>query len=523
MSSLPNASHNSKPPFEIPPNNPTQPRWLLDLDDWVVRAYSRIRFHQDPNNREYGYGIISYTWGKYWNRTDTVPEKDAPDGIDWKIPRLAEGAISLGEARKVITSMDKRYVWWDWMCVPQGGCHKDIAEQEIGKQMEIYKNAKASIIWLHDTNWAQSSDVGHFLRNHYPERPLRQWLQNFSTSLQRIRESEPWLTSIWTLQEGVLLNHSRLVDRHGARLPDVPNDKRFHSDEATVVDLAIVPAKLARDIAMALFTGEGNPDPLFRDFTSVRENRIYAQQILSEIIRSGLFGYYDGPVPLTILAGKGSRRYDKATNPDQYWALIGALDLDVAPNYDLTIPKARENFFKALLKKYQWNLLLAPSLPLDISRLSWPEVIADGHILPLDDLFFISELVDGLPHLSWTGTETGGPIIIGGAGGAPFKVFRLKKTGRFRRYIQAQNSQGQDLVDVLGPDTEAPVEDATYLYIAKLQPKSGLPGKRCIEMRGYQRVGAGQFNGVVDLWVAEDDVALESISRISLYLPQKSL
>ena len=108
---------------------------LPDPDDWVVGAYSRIRFHQDPKNREYGYGIISYPWGKYWNRTDTVPEKDAPDGIDWKIPRLAKDAISLDEAKKVITSMGKRYVWWDWMCVPQGGSHKDIAEQEIGKQM----------------------------------------------------------------------------------------------------------------------------------------------------------------------------------------------------------------------------------------------------------------------------------------------------------------------------------------------------------------------------------------------------
>ena len=76
---------------------------------------------------------------------------------------------------------------------------------------------------------------------------------------------------------------------------------------------------------------------------------------------------------------------------------------------------------------------------------------------------------------------------------------------------------------MLGPATEGPIEDATYLHIAKLQPKSGLPGKRCIEMRGYQRGGAGQFNGVVDLWVAEDDVALESISKITLHLPQKSL
>ena len=123
-------------PIPSPPNDETHPRWLLDLTEWCVKDYNNITFDTDPTKSGHGYGIISYTWGMYWqNRDDTVPIADAPKGIDWKIPLLQKGAITLAEAKTVIDSMAKRYVWWDWMCVPQGGKHKDVAKQEIGKQM----------------------------------------------------------------------------------------------------------------------------------------------------------------------------------------------------------------------------------------------------------------------------------------------------------------------------------------------------------------------------------------------------
>lgn len=117
----------------LPPNNSEHPRWLLDLKAWEVRDYREIA----SDVLESGYGIISYTWGR-WADWEKTPD-DLPGGLNWKIPYVQELPLSL--AREVVSSLQIQYVWWDWMCVPQGNSQTLSPEllqakgEEVGKQM----------------------------------------------------------------------------------------------------------------------------------------------------------------------------------------------------------------------------------------------------------------------------------------------------------------------------------------------------------------------------------------------------
>lgn len=124
----------------IPPNEPENPRWLLDVDVWELCEYRNIR----ENVKKQGYGIISYTWGLYRDGTNSVERRLLPRGVAWDVPKLKQTnnirSLNITFQRTVaaIKTMQIKYVWWDWMCVPQSPKDSDYAKaagEEIGKQM----------------------------------------------------------------------------------------------------------------------------------------------------------------------------------------------------------------------------------------------------------------------------------------------------------------------------------------------------------------------------------------------------
>jgi hypothetical protein len=118
----------------IPHNDPKAPRWLLDLQEWRIQPYTEV-----PKEilEDEGYGIVSYTWGyiAQWDK----PATDVPKGVVWTVPTTSKW--TLARAREVMQNIGTRYIWWDWMCVPQGR-PKDLTPEllqakgeEIGKQL----------------------------------------------------------------------------------------------------------------------------------------------------------------------------------------------------------------------------------------------------------------------------------------------------------------------------------------------------------------------------------------------------
>jgi hypothetical protein len=121
----------------IPPNDPKSPRWLLDLEEWKIFPFTQIL--QEKLDTE-GYGIVSYTWGYI---QEDRPASDPPRGLFWDVPAVKRWSLST--AKRVMEKIGCRYIWWDWMCVPQRGRGLreltpellQVQAEEIGKQMLV--------------------------------------------------------------------------------------------------------------------------------------------------------------------------------------------------------------------------------------------------------------------------------------------------------------------------------------------------------------------------------------------------
>ncbi|KAM5458499.1 hypothetical protein MaudCBS49596_000413 [Microsporum audouinii] len=508
----------------IPDNDPNFPRWLLDLEKWAIRPYQEI---QEELGGKPEYGIISYTWGKY--AIGIQNPADLPQGIMWDVPLVS--AFSLNEAQRVMKSMKRRYVWWDWMCVPQGRApdlSNDLLRakgEEIGKQMAIYRGATSSIVWVHQTNWAKESSMRTLLKDGIP--PAAGDFSTFFSAvlgiLEDVRETEPWLKSIWTLQEGVLLSETILLDHDG----NVLEDERFiHNNGcASVIDLTAgitqLVIRLGADFMRLSNRGEAEEDEETPLMAYIRqgENYAYVAGVLATIMRSGLVAYAKGS-PLYILSGKVNRF---SSQPEDYcWALLGALDLTFPNTWyhqgeDMDLVK--KEFFKPLLERWQWNLFLVAGVVNsgEYDALSWPERVVDGKMLSLG-IYFDVFWKKNLPKLSWVDAnqENGmaDMIILNSSEGEnQCALWKLTQPGRCRRYVQTEVMKAKEaIVRVENVEGCPPEVNRSYLPIADLDKQSNRPGTRCIEIEPLDET-TGLFRGVVDLWVAEDAVAkMECVS-----------
>lgn len=519
---------------DIPPNDPNHPRWLLDLKNWQLREYRSL-----PKGTRYG--VISYTWGLYWDGVRLEDEAVLPRGIPWRTPRLRDGSFTLQHARDAVEKTGEDFVWWDWMCVPQGrpvpAPYQQAAGEEIAKQRfvrcrfcplsishhadtfisAIYRGAKSGIVWLHNTQWQFQSSIKDFLLIQFnpPVDQIPQAIKDFVKRLEDSQISERWLTSIWTLQEGVILHDSPLIDDD---LEPLPGD--FLHPNASVIDLSARTTHVAVNfLASALLVLNENPNanPFVEYLAATPSNRIWATKVLARLLQSGLVSY-SGLSPLYILAGKPSRRFDP-DNLDQYWALVGALDLaNVAVSYEVSLIEACNRFFGPLLQRYQWQLLLIPRPPAIFSSRSWPQVISDGNFLPLGVYFDMNFLPD-LPTLSCPSPDI---LLVGGHGPPQVYVFQLRTVVAYRRYRQLQSTfSDKPRVEVLGPELTQP-GDVRYIQLANIPPRatdhSHLPGTRCIEIEHWN-TDRRTFNGIVDIWT-EDELWIRIPQfDVKLFLP----
>ncbi|KAJ5263295.1 hypothetical protein N7478_010900 [Penicillium angulare] len=445
---------NDDTPY-IPEKDPNHPRWLLNIDTWEVFPYEAVKDEVASN----GYGIVSYTWGMWSDFNKEAPGRPKyrvnrtaePEDLPWKIPTIEK--IELSHAKRIMRKcLDDSiaYVWWDWMCVPQGKRDtaitlieklEKVKGDEIAKQMQIYQEAKEGFIWLHRTNWDKpnSLELQKYLELGFKPQPtFADTLCEFRLSMRSIQEQEPWLTSGWTLQEGVLLQKSKLMDHEGEPLPgDFMSDGPAPPERFALVENLSVPATgLADEIATALIRySEGWTSSSVKKMPQGVSERVkqaltyfgpkledgqhshayqHTASTFTNLIRCGLVAYWPGKATvLYILSGAASRRF--AGLEDKCWALIGALKLEgLDPWYsnketkegkEKDFRKIKEQFFGPLLKKYQWELFIVPKVEdPDYETLAWFERIVHGGVLPLS-LFLVDDPYDNLPKLDYDATK----------------------------------------------------------------------------------------------------------------------
>jgi hypothetical protein len=442
---------------------------------------------------------------------------------------------------------------------------------------KIYQKATEGFVWLHCTTWSDGDSLRlqTFLRAGFAHETFEDTLNDIHIYLQYIQESEPWLTSGWTLQEGVLLQQSILRDYHGEGLPRdfiFPaqtysgsqkllnySPENSHQSYVMVDQLSLPATGLADDIASAFFrysegwtSSRDMPQGVSEkvkqaiDYLGPSDERsrgkyVYTSELLTDLIRSGLVCYWPGqPTALYLLSGVASRRF--GMEEDKCWALLGALDLtlednkDPVYNYDPdTTPQQQEkhlrevknDFFKPLLKVYQWELFLVPKVEdPNYPHLSWPERVVHGGVLPLS-LFFASDIYEDLPRLEYSAT-TDEIICSSSSSGCTAnsesglsedrKYVQLKEDVFIRRYRQRKldpseprSPRGFIEVDKIKcertgrpkiylPVMKIPVPDASHLDLGGKWEKVK-EGKRCVEFElAHGGAASGYFEGIVDIW-----------------------
>lgn len=346
--------------------------------------------------------------------------------------------------------------------------------------------------------------------------------------LSEIQEAEPWLTSGWTLQEGVLLSETPLLDQRGTTLHD---DRFLHNQgQASVLDLTAGLTTFAIHIATAFLKlsetqDGGDYDEVVQFIRASDENYQFVAHFLSRLLRSGLIAYTKKS-PLYILAGKFSRKY--GVDEDQCWALLGALELpNVTPWYNnaADMDRVKSVFFARLLQEHQWSTLLVAGASADnqeLSQLPWHTKVTDGKYLPLG-IFFDVNWKPNLPGLSWTypATPQDDAIHIQTRTGAPFAVVKVRENGSAlcRRYEQLPTRDEAGSIRIL-PVRPLEHSPALFFPIADLESRPNMPGARCIEIipTGKETYATGKFRGVIDIWATEatlEEVYFTKLSMLS--------
>ncbi|MCJ1372459.1 hypothetical protein MMC20_003683 [Loxospora ochrophaea] len=241
---------NSDGDFEEDPVYGRWPRRLLHVPSMTSYAWqegNQYGEHVAPR-----YNILSYTWGRWGLRDDNaMPHVTAIaiKGVSWNIPRIDPVHFSTKEFRHIIrraTIVQERlshpdapvepvnieFLWLDVACIDQRRGSPE-GQLEIGRQALIFKHAHSACIWLSHTS-AESlqrisrnldsstfelrSASGNHENSNDHKRVLQTWLDCWLLRLdQDLGELllDPYLSSLWTLQEGFLRFQARLLSKDG--------------------------------------------------------------------------------------------------------------------------------------------------------------------------------------------------------------------------------------------------------------------------------------------------------------------
>lgn len=215
------------------------PKYLWDSQDGcTVRATPKIL--------EDGYIAVSWTWGRYQQRSHDVPLERysrgvGPSGRRWKVPQLPNGPNGkdlLHDLKVCLKSIDAhRYFWVDLLCIDQHNPYE--MRMEIAKQASIFGKAKATLCYLwHQTkpedlteamkglgrllNWALVFGDGKVLadpetgpiEHEFPLGSARHEEQAYHSRFGHLKDDH-WFTSLWALQEIVLAPAGVWMTRYG--------------------------------------------------------------------------------------------------------------------------------------------------------------------------------------------------------------------------------------------------------------------------------------------------------------------
>lgn len=328
-----------------------------------MRSYERKADNTYREQVEPSYNILSYTWGR-WRLPPGQGDALDVDGICWKMPVVDPGIFTASQfysvLKKVGESVD--WIWLDVACIDQEDA--SIGDDEVGRQAGIFGNAKEAFIWLHCTPTAQLQRISDQLFDlaervdgeeehvvNYGEGDVstrwtkgasalptyitdERWVRQVSDSLD-ILDSDPWFSSLWTLQEAYRRGDARILSKEGQLLT------RIGFERAGLGSLLIAWGRIDEAIRRSLVDiPSGFPSNIFEDLNCIQ----------TKMSRLGLSAG-DNPVVLYSSAGyrKTTREEDRIYGIMQVFGF--KLGKSVAPGSYFSLPELEIQFAEALNAK----------------------------------------------------------------------------------------------------------------------------------------------------------------------------
>jgi hypothetical protein len=223
------------------------PRRLLHVP--TMTSYKWQPGNKYGQYKEPPYHALSYTWGRWELKNDQQkPHVTALKirGVGWRIPRIDPDHFSttafehaIKESVKVpkpiwsqhrwerlkrrLASNKCNFLWLDVACIDQRGTPE--AKKEIGRQARIFRSAQYAYVWLSQQKQTALSQLAHNLTRATEEiwksdpsdtgSPTQRtvgWPQLSLESID-ILVKDPWLSSLWCLQEAFLRPDALLLSR----------------------------------------------------------------------------------------------------------------------------------------------------------------------------------------------------------------------------------------------------------------------------------------------------------------------
>lgn len=193
------------------------PRGLLHIPTLISHERSELPVYGDiekPN-----YSVLSYTWGRFQVRNPTQAHSLPIQGVTWEIPTIQDNHFTVEAFHAVLSriSLGTEWAWIDVACIDQED--DEVKMSEIGRQAAIFRKAKYAYVWLSHISvqpcfnaMAVIEEVGlrFGLDVHADVARLPLLEDAFGLIL-----SDPWFSSLWTLQELMMRNEAMILSLEG--------------------------------------------------------------------------------------------------------------------------------------------------------------------------------------------------------------------------------------------------------------------------------------------------------------------
>lgn len=175
------------------------------------------------------YNILTYTWGRW--KIANGPALDIK-GITWKIPAVDERHFSVAAFQRVLKHMtqDVDWVWVDVACIDQENRH--VKMDEVGRQVGIFRNAHRAYVWISQLKKERLKKALDDIFVYGPESQCSnigptEFANRLLPALTTLF-SDPWFSSLWTLQELVLRNDAQILSREVETIPLANDNHDVH-------------------------------------------------------------------------------------------------------------------------------------------------------------------------------------------------------------------------------------------------------------------------------------------------------